>query len=50
MDNDGKAVSERGPAAVVTPRVSVVLSVYNGATSLAATIDSILAQTERDLS
>lgn len=49
MDHDGKAVSERGPAADVTPRVSVVLPVYNGAMSLAATIDSILTQTERDL-
>jgi len=49
MDHDGKAVSERGPAADVTPRVSVVLPVYNGAKSLAATIDSILTQTERDL-
>ena len=49
MDNDGKAVSERGPDAVVTPRVSVILPVYNGAASLAATIDSILAQTERNL-
>ena len=49
MDNDGKAVSERGPAADVTPRVSVVLPVYNGATSLSATIDTILAQTERNL-
>jgi glycosyltransferase involved in cell wall biosynthesis len=49
MDHDGKAVSERGPAADVTPRVSVVLPVYNGAMSLAATVDSILTQTERDL-
>jgi glycosyltransferase involved in cell wall biosynthesis len=31
------------------PRVSVVMSVYNGAKHLAPTIDSILAQTERDL-
>jgi FkbM family methyltransferase len=30
-------------------RVSVVMSVYNGAEHLAPTIDSILAQTERDL-
>ena len=29
-------------------RLSVVMSVYNGAGALAATLDSILAQTERD--
>lgn len=33
---------------VVTPRVSVVLPVYNGAASLNRTIESVLAQTMRD--
>jgi glycosyltransferase involved in cell wall biosynthesis len=32
----------------VTPRVSVVLPVYNGAASLTPTINSVLAQSERD--
>lgn len=36
------------PATAVTPRVSVVLPVYNGAASLGQTIETVLAQTMSD--
>ena len=46
MAHDGKAQLRLGPPEVMSaiPDVSVVMSVYNGALHLAATLDSILSQ------
>src|SRR5262245_31636274 len=50
MACDGKAQPRLGPPqGMSTPEVSVVMSVYNGASHLAATIDSILSQEEVEL-
>src|SRR5438132_1427436 len=43
-----QTVSARGPPPM-TPRVSVVMSVYNGAAHLRPTLDSIASQTLRDV-
>ena len=48
MDHDGEDLGGLRPAMAATPRVSVVLPVYNGAVSLGRTVDSVLAQTMRD--
>lgn len=48
MEGDRAGLLRPGQASIVTPRISVVMAVYNGGATLAASIDSILGQTERD--
>jgi len=48
MEHDGKSVGCSGQASVVTPAISVVMAVCNDAVRLPATLDSVLAQSERD--
>ena len=48
MDHDGEDGVGRGQASSVTPRVSIVLPVFNGAAHLRQTLESVLGQTEGD--
>ena len=48
MENDGQGLGTVGQAPAVTPRISVVLPVFNGAARLRETVASILSQTEGD--
>lgn len=48
MGDDGEGLGDGGQAPAVTPRISIVLPVFNGAERLHATLTSILDQTESD--
>jgi len=48
MEGNGQGFGDGGQAPDVTPRISIVLPVFNGADRLGATLTSVLGQTETD--